>query len=172
MDWSAVGALAELVGAAAVVASLVYLSREVGQNTHAVRTANAVTAQANFRHLARLFYTDRPMGGIVLRCMAGENDLAPADRFAAYAYFFDFLKTAELAYYQFKNGDLDPTLWESSFEFYHAYFTTLGFRAYWAERRSAFNSEFQAAMTGWLETDSAIRRPDVLVGPAPDGGAS
>ena len=64
MDWSAVGALAELVGAAAVVASLVYLSREVGQNTHAVRTANAVTAQANFRHLARLFYTDDPLSSV------------------------------------------------------------------------------------------------------------
>jgi hypothetical protein len=164
MNWSAVAALAELLGAVAVVVSLAYLSRQVGQNTHAVRTANAVTAQANFRYLARMFYTDRPMGDIVLRCMSGDAELAPGDRFAAYAYFFDFLKTAELAYYQYKNGDLDPVLWQSAFEFYHAYFTTAGFRAYWAERQRAFNPEFRSAMAAWLDTASAIKRPDVLVG--------
>ena len=163
MDWTFVGALAELLGALAVVVSLVYLSREVGQNTHAVRTANAVTAQSNFRHLARMFYTDRAMGGIVLRCMSGDEDLSPVDRFAAYAYFFDFLKTAELAYYQFLNGDLDASLWESSFQFYHAYFTTPGFRAYWSERQSAFVPEFRKAMNDWLVEPSAIKRPDMLV---------
>jgi len=163
MDWIFVGALAELLGALAVVVSLVYLSRQVGQNTHAVRTANAVTAQGNFRHLARMFYTDRAMGEIVLRCMSGDEDLLPADRFAAYAYFFDFLKTAELAYYQYLNGDLDESIWESSFEFYHAYFITPGFRAYWAERQSAFVPEFRRAMNEWLASPSAIKRPDELV---------
>jgi hypothetical protein len=163
MDWSAVGAIAELLGAVAVVVSLVYLSRQVGQNTHAVRTANAVTVQGNFRHLARMFYTDRPMGAVVLQCMSGDDDLTPPDRLAAYAYFFDFLKTAELAYYQYRNGDLDAALWESSFEFYHAYFTTPGFRTYWGERQSAFNPEFRAAMEEWLASSSVIKRPDVLV---------
>jgi hypothetical protein len=103
------------------------------------------------------------MGGVVLRCMSGDDDLSSTDRFAAYAYFFDFLKTAELAYYQYQNGDLDPALWESSFEFYHAYFTTPGFRAYWAERQSAFNPEFRDAMEDWLSSSSVIKRPDVLV---------
>lgn len=170
MDWTFVGALAELLGALAVVVSLVYLSRQVGQNTHAVRTANAVTAQSNFRHLARMFYTDRAMGGIVLRCMSGDEDLSPADRFAAYAYFFDFLKTAELAYYQYIHGDLDTSLWESSFKFYHAYFTTPGFRSYWVERQSAFVPEFRSAMDEWLAEPSAIKRPDVLVDVPSSGG--
>ncbi|MDH5591026.1 MAG: hypothetical protein OEZ65_15830 [Gemmatimonadota bacterium] len=163
MDWTLVGALSELLGAMAVVVSLVYLSRQVHQNTTAVRTANAVTVQGNFQQLARMFYTDRDIGDIVLRAMRGEGDLSPADRMAAYAYFFDFLKTAELAYYQFRNGDLDPPLWEASFEFYHAYFTTPGFKAYWAERRSAFVPLFQEAMDEWVGTQSTIKRPDLLV---------
>jgi hypothetical protein len=170
MDWTFVGAFAELLGAVAVVVSLVYLSRQVVQNTHAVRTANAVTAQSNFRHLAQMFYTDRPMGEIVLRCMSGDDDLSPADRLAAYAYFFDFLKTAELAYFQYLKGDLDASLWESSFEFYHAYFTTPGFRSYWAERQSAFIPEFRTAMVEWLSTPSVIKRPDVLVDVTNQGG--
>jgi len=172
MDWTLVGALGELLGAVAVVVSLVYLSRQVHQNTTAVQTANAVTVQGNFQQLARMFYTDREMGDIVLRAMKDDDDMTPADRIAAYAYFFDFLKTAELAYYEFRNGDLDPQLWEASFEFYHAYFTTPGFKAYWAERRSAFIPMFREAMDGWLAGESKIKRPDVLVRVIPSAGSA
>lgn len=170
MDWTLLGALGELLGAVAVVVSLVYLSRQVHQNTTAVRTANAVTVQGNFQQLARMFYTDRVMGDLVLRGMRGEVDLAPAEQIAVYAYFFDFLKTAELAYYQYSNGDLDPPLWEASFNFYHAYFSTPGFRSYWAERRAAFIPVFQEAMDGWLAGESVIKRPDVMVRATPPAG--
>jgi len=167
MDWTLLGALGELLGAVAVVVSVVYLSRQVNQNTNAVRTANAVTVQGNFQQLARMFYTDRVMGDLVLRAMRGDRDLAPADQLAVYAYFFDFLKTAELAHYQFRSGDLDPALWKASLEFYRAYFCTPGFRAYWSERRAAFLPEFQGAMDEWLSAESAIKRPDVLVRATP-----
>ena len=61
--------------------------------------------------------------------MSGNSDLTPADRLAAYAYFFDMLKTAELAHYQFLRGELDGPLWEASLAFYQAYFIAPGFRA-------------------------------------------
>jgi hypothetical protein len=41
MTWSDIGVLAELLGAIGVIASLIYLSRQVRQNTRAVRMANA-----------------------------------------------------------------------------------------------------------------------------------
>ena len=44
MDWIAVGALAELVGAVAVVLTLVYLAEQVRNNTRMAR--RAVTAEA------------------------------------------------------------------------------------------------------------------------------
>ena len=53
MTWTELGALGEVLGAIAVVVSLVYLSRQVRQNTQAVRTANAANVQANVPQLAR-----------------------------------------------------------------------------------------------------------------------
>lgn len=41
MDWNAVGAIGEVVGAVAVVATLIYLSVQTSQNTRAVRHAAA-----------------------------------------------------------------------------------------------------------------------------------
>jgi hypothetical protein len=48
MTWSDIGVLAELLGAIGVIASLIYLSRQVRQNTRAVRMANAAAGQNNF----------------------------------------------------------------------------------------------------------------------------
>jgi hypothetical protein len=171
MTWSAAGALGEILGAIAVVVSLVYLSRQVLQNTRAIRTANAGTVQGNFQALARMFYTDREMGDIVLRVMAGETGLKPADQFACYAYFFDFLKTAELAHQQFLKGDLDPLLWEASLAFYQAYFVTPGFKAYWQERQSAFVPEFRKAMDLWVAEPGQLARPDTFAGVAAARGS-
>src|SRR5687767_6881691 len=95
MTWSDIGVVAELLGAIGVIASLIYLSRQVRQNTRAVRMANAAAGQNNFQQLARFLYEDREGCALILRAMEGAADLTPAERLSAYAYFFDFLKTAE-----------------------------------------------------------------------------
>jgi hypothetical protein len=169
MNWEAIGAIGEFLGAIAVVISLIYVAAQVRHNTRAIRTANATTVQRNFRETAQMFYKDREMGDIVLRAMAGEQGLKPADQYAAYAYYFDFLKTAELAHHQFLNGDLDPLLWEASLAFYKAYFSTPGFMAYWDERQSAFMPEFRKAMDTWVSEPGQLERPDKFAGVVDSG---
>ena len=161
-----VGALGEVLGALGVIISLIYLSRQVRQNTQAVRTGNATSLQGNFQQLARVLYNDRETGALIVRAMSADAALTPEDRLAAYAYFFDMLKSAELAHYQFRRGELDGALWEASLEFYRAYFDTPGFRSYWERRRSAFIPEFREAMEGWLAAAATLDSPARLVGMA------
>jgi hypothetical protein len=49
VHWEAVGAFGEIIGAAAVVLSLVYLAVQVRQNTGALRAAAAAEAVAAIR---------------------------------------------------------------------------------------------------------------------------
>jgi len=162
MNWDSVAAIAELLGAIAVVISLLYLGRQVQQNTTAVRTGNATTMQSNFQKLAKLFYTDTEMTAVVLQAMESDKDLTPAQRHGAYAYFFDFLKTAELAHYHLRRGELDEELWLASEAFYKAYFTTPGFRAYWEARKPSFVPAFQAVVDQWLTEEPPIKMPHEL----------
>ena len=162
MNWDSVAAIAELMGAIAVVASLVYLGRQVHQNTTAVRTGNANTMQNNFQKLAKLFYSDSEMTAVVLRAMESDEGLTPVQRQGAYAYFFDFLKTAELAHYHLRRGELDEELWKASEAFYKAYFTTPGFRAYWRQRKPSFVPAFQEVVDQWLTEAPPIRMPHEL----------
>ena len=49
MDWIAVGAIAELVGAVAVVITLIYLADQVRNNTRMARRASTAEAVAAIR---------------------------------------------------------------------------------------------------------------------------
>jgi hypothetical protein len=162
MDWNAVGAAGELVGALAVVVSLVYLSRQVQQNTRALRTANAATVKQNFQQIARAFITDRGAADIVIRALKRE-ELSPAEKLSAYAWFFDLLKSGELAYSQYLSEDLDEPVWNASLQFFLAYWTTPGMREYWQDRRQAFTPEFREAMDGWRDSDEGhLTRSDAM----------
>jgi hypothetical protein len=162
MDWTAIGALGELVGAVAVVVSLIYLSRQVRQNTRALRTANAATVKQNFQTIARAFITDRGASDIILRALR-RDALTPAEQLSAYAWFFDVLKSGELAYSQYLSQDLDEAVWDASLQFFLAYWTTPGMREYWDDRRHAFTPDFRKAMDGWLESEKGhLTRSDTL----------
>ena len=172
MDWTVIGALGELVGAVAVVVSLIYLSRQVRQNTRALRTANAATVKQNFQTIARAFITDRGASDIVLRALK-RDELSPAEKLSAYAWFFDLLKSGELAYSQYISEDLDKEVWDASLQFFLAYWTTPGMREYWQDRRHAFIPEFRDAMDRWLDSEEGhLTRSDALYSVADEASAS
>ena len=162
MSLPELGALGELIGAIAVVVSLIYLSRQVRANTDALRTANAATIQANFVKLAGTFTDDRDAAEIVLRGLEGDDTLTRAERAAAYGWFFNSLKAGELAYQQYQAGHLDPTVWEVTVTHFRAYWETPGIRRYWSERRASFVPGFRDAVDGWLAErgDRPLRRSD------------
>jgi hypothetical protein len=134
----------------------------VRQNTRALRTANAATVKQNFQTIARAFITDRGASDIVLRALK-RDELSPAEQLSAYAWFFDLLKSGELAYSQYLSDDLDEQVWDASLQFFLAYWTTPGMREYWRDRRQAFTPEFREAMDGWLDSEKGhLTRSDTL----------
>ena len=94
-DWASI---AEIVGALAVVLTLAYLAVQVRQNTGAIRSSNATTVHLNIQKVAEAPIMDRELGGIILRALDDKEELSPADKLAAYAWFYTMLKTGELAY--------------------------------------------------------------------------
>ena len=94
-DWASI---AEIVGALAVVLTLAYLAVQVRQNTGAIRSSNATTVHLNIQKAAEAPIMDRELGGIILRALDDKEELSPADKLAAYAWFYTMLKTGELAY--------------------------------------------------------------------------
>lgn len=117
MGWEALGAIAEGIGAVAVVASLVYLARQIRQNSSLVEeTAAATRAQAAV--------TSAGHGADAFRWLAGDAELtriwfagiAPGALQEDEARRFDLLLMAQLIevdanYSLARSGLLDSEIW-------------------------------------------------------------
>ena len=159
-EWAAI---AEIVGAIAVVITLAYLAVQIRQNSNAIRSASATTVHINTQDVAQAPMMDRELGDIILRAVNGEEELSPSEKLAAYAWFYQFLKTGELAYHSCLRGELDQEYWKATTSFYRSWWQTPGMRTYWTERKNAFTPGFQMSVEEWMsESSIPVARADAL----------
>lgn len=96
--------LAEIVGVIMVIASLVYVALQLRQNTEAQLAASRqVTMTADIGLLSKCMDYPDAVDGL------GES----ADDVRFNAYLVMYLRIREFAWYQYQNGILDQTTWES-----------------------------------------------------------
>ena len=150
--------LAEIIGAIAVVITLAYLAVQIKQNSRAIRSSNETTIHINTQNLAEPLMMDRELGNIILRALSDE-ELPPAERLAAYAWFYQMLSSGELAHQAYVRGELDQEYWEATINFFRSYWQSPGFKRYWSNRKGAFTPKFRAAVEEWVA--------DVAVGVTP-----
>ena len=108
MDWNAIGAIGEILGAVAVVATLGYL---------AVQTRYSVAAtQANTRQAILLsdqqFLTNLMLDPAI-DVIRFKRDLADDEKVKLYYFFILFMRMRENNWLQFHSGGLDRETWES-----------------------------------------------------------
>ena len=159
-EWAAI---AEIIGAIAVVATLAYLAVQIRHSSSATRSSNATAVLINTQNLAQGPRRERELADIILRAISGEEELSSPDKLAAYAWFYVMLKTGELAHQSYLNGELDREYWDGTMSFYRSYYQTPGFRKYWAERKGAFTPGYRDAVEKWMDSSSLrVTRADKL----------
>ena len=86
MNWDAVGAIGEMIGALAVVVSVIYLAFQIRDNTHASMVDVIREVITAFTELERIVASTPDLAGIILRGRASISSLSPEDamRFDSY----------------------------------------------------------------------------------------
>lgn len=142
MDWGAVGAIAELVGAAAVVISLIYVSFQLRAGTRALQIA---TRDSVFRQLMEWNYVvmGDPRLAWINQAGALDFDVLTEEERARYMHLmYTFLKMFENLYLHHLDGALSGGIWEANRPFLAVYLSQPGAHRYWEKRRSAFDPRF------------------------------
>ncbi len=67
MDWNAIAAVGEILGAVAVVVTLLYLSKQIRQNSRAVQVAALRDTTAEWKHWSELLASSPDLAEIVAR---------------------------------------------------------------------------------------------------------
>jgi hypothetical protein len=120
MNWDAVGAIGEIVGAASVVVTLVYLARQIS-NSNAVSAAHVYQERANTRMTMHQFQSDSDhLAPIMFRLdeqgwpdnVEALNELDGLELHRFRQNQFASIVRFDNSYYQYRHGFLDEDAWE------------------------------------------------------------
>lgn len=109
----ALGSLGEFVGALAVVTSLIYLARQMIQNTTSVRAASFNSMVQNSIRLLEHAFRDSEFADFLHRAESDPDSLTPAEVVRWDAYMTAVYRHFGNLVYQYRVGALDQQMWES-----------------------------------------------------------
>jgi hypothetical protein len=147
MNWDAVGALSETIGALAVIISLIYLAIQIRAQTREARLQSSYQITEAFRE-AILSLQDVQRAKLTIKALENIEDLEDWERLQFNAISQRYLRVWEQAHYQFTEGHLDPQLWESIHESYIDLMGEPSIRAVWEVRKHAYRESFRDYVSG------------------------
>ena len=110
MSWDSIGAIGEIVGALAVIVSLVYLARQIrNQNLESRAATVQAVLQSNAATISQL--QDPDLAQIWIAGLKGLDALSAIDHFRLVVYLTTVLRSYEIAYFQWRNSRLDDETW-------------------------------------------------------------
>jgi len=158
-EWSA---LAEIVGAAGIIGSLVFVGTEIQQNTSAIRTSTvqAISDQATTISLA--FATDDRLADVLLEVAFQEIDdpnieVSRADRFRLGQAVRAQLRRVENIFLHVEGGALESSALD---RVGYDWYTVPYIRSYWQAARPGFDAGFAKFMDGKIQESLARQESD------------
>lgn len=133
--------VAEIVGAIAVVISLIYVGVGVRQNTDAIQVANhqALVAMDMEKNS---WIRDPKFAAIFESARLDMEGLSPAELLQVSTFLADTFNAWEFAFITHNNGAMDDNIWNGWNGFYRSEFATEAYQYFWREQGFGFSPAF------------------------------
>jgi hypothetical protein len=148
MNWEAISAVGQIVGAVAVVVSVIYLALQVRSNARQTRLASMRAMSDAFNQWLYGLAGNPQIGELYYR---GMHDFASIDgpdlpRFSA--LMDSLFRIYEDMYYQHIEQHLDPHVWRGFEAVMRDIIAYPGAKAWWQSRRHWFSGQFAQFIEG------------------------
>ena len=153
MNLETLSAIAQIVAAIGVIASLFYLGAQIKQNT---RSQRAVVVDALTRGIAEILSVQTPeVLRSLMRVVENFEEATEEDRLRALPQVFALFKLFENAWFQQRQGTLDREQWQGWDAYIRTYYHRPGVKSWWSKRRATFAAGFR----NYLESTKPV--PDL-----------
>ena len=149
MDWTAVGAVGELIGALAVVVTLAYLASQIRQNTKVARSSmrHEITNSAMIG--GRVLAENDDVARLLQQLNEGE-DLQAYERFRLQAFAYMTTRNWENIHYQYLSDMLTDSEWQAFRANLKGLFQGSLWQDYWERERGIYTQAFAAEIAAIL----------------------
>jgi hypothetical protein len=142
MNWEAIGAIGEVVGAIGVIATLVYLAAQIRQNSNVVRSATRQAISTAQTDVGFRLAGNPDLGAAVARWRVGEAASSPDEAARDDLVRRSILRMFENQYHQHKDGTFEDAMWAGYLETMTRIFSQPAFREWWSENQTLFSTDF------------------------------
>jgi len=158
MNWDAIGAISEMIGALAVVISVIYLAFQIRQNTKQLeqneRTSIAASVSASsttYRENRQYIYTSADVAEIQLRGMSDPEALDKVERYRFRLMMSNFVDANWDMYSQTVMTGFSPETWQTQgSRAIRRILGTPGGLWFWREFRAEYPEVFRAEVDRML----------------------
>ena len=150
MNWTAIGAIGEVLGAVAVVATLLYVARQLEEQSRALTTSVRDSAFQQLQEWNYQVMADPDLSHL-FQCGAATDDwsrFSPEERSRLIHVLYSFFKTFENIYLHTAEGSAPPEVWDRNCQVFLAYAAQPGCRRYWNDRRASLDDRFLGVLDG------------------------
>ena len=148
--------ITEIVGAVAIVVSLIFVGIQFIENTKATRSATAASTVATISSWYIEMGNNEQSSSLFLNFMADPESLTSEERFQVLIVLHGLFLTFQNSYYLSQQGTLDEHIQASITKAAVGVKDQPGFRLFWKLRRELFFPEFQKHIDEIVDTDIDI----------------
>ncbi len=154
MNWEAIGAVGEIGGAIAVIATLIYLSIQIKGSARAARSAAVTDATTAMQAFYQQLGTDPQASELFLEGLTNPDSLSRQAQFQFLYLLHSAFLALQRSYFLAQEGTLDVGLRDSIGTAIHVVNHLPGMYLYWRQRKSFFQPEFADWVEGLLDRES------------------
>ena len=151
MDLQTLANLGEVVGAAVVVLSLIYLAVQVRQNTQAQRTENYSRALDRLAAIQSMLGQDGEISLIVSKGALDTSKLTPQERMRFTWSMYEVFGAFEFMFHASRTGAIPEEVWNRWSSAVAWWLTFPGIQAWWQARPIPFTESFTEFMESLLK---------------------
>ncbi|WP_228853485.1 hypothetical protein [Aegicerativicinus sediminis] len=148
--------ITEIVGAIAIVISLIFVGIQFTENTKATKSATAASTVATISSWYNEMGNNQQSSSLFYNFMADPEALTSEERFQVIISLHGLFLTFQNSYYLSQQGTLDSHIEESITKAAIGVKDQPGFRLFWKLRRELFFPEFQNHIDEIVDTDIEI----------------
>ena len=157
MNWEAVGAIGEIVGATGVIVSLVYLAaqirhsnRQVDEQSRSSQLASAAAVARGFADFRRSFIHDSELTAIWVKGGNELDELTPEERLRFDYSAVELFWSWAMVWLYTQQGVFDPIIADQTMKNLELYVTLPGIRKWWFE--SGHRAEYPEGFASDVDT--------------------
>ena len=134
-----------MAAAFAVVVSVIYLGKQIGDNTRLLRSQSHFNALTLGQRPMELLIENETLAGEVIQCSASPDSVAAATWERCRNFYFMQFNSWEYFYYQNSDGSIPPQLWNGADDYFKTLVKTKpGYARFWSEMQGGFDEPFKS----------------------------